>query len=58
MQLPPPTPLDQLLPPQGLEDFFIFDEPARVIRFQLPHAAVLLDATLRTVLEHYFLRFV
>lgn len=56
MQLPVPTPMADLLPPAGLEHFFLFDEPARLIRFQLPHASVLLDSTLRTVLEHYFLR--
>ncbi len=56
MQLQPPTKMEDLRPPAGLESFFVFDDSARVIRFQLPHASVLLDSTLRSVLEHYFLR--
>ena len=54
--LPPPTPVKRLRPPRGLERFVLMDTEARLIRVQLPHASVLLDAVTRSALSAYLYR--
>lgn len=49
-------PLDLVRPPEGLERFVLLDEPCRLVRLQVPHAAILQDETLRRMMGLYMVR--